>query len=215
MAARLGGSSKVTYVHARMYTTMKPAGRTPPDGGNTNHKSGRRHWPAPARAPFPPARAWRVAAPPAPHALSRPSHVDHEDAVIVEVGAAQGRTGEPWARSTLRTLRSSPSSVGGSSSRRAPAAHAARRHLRAAREPDRTRNVGRCRARDRRGRAEAPRPGGPQDTVRRSETDGRCTGDRRPGLVRPGVRPRRSVCAGSSPTSPKTACRAHRLLRPR
>jgi hypothetical protein len=67
------------------------------------------------RAPFPPARAWRVAAPPASHALSRPSHVDHEDAVIVEVGAAQERTGEPWARSTLRTLRSSPSSVGGSS----------------------------------------------------------------------------------------------------
>jgi hypothetical protein len=47
------------------------------------------------RAPFPPARAWRVAAPPAPHALSRPSHVDHEDAVIVEVGAADGRAMGP------------------------------------------------------------------------------------------------------------------------
>jgi hypothetical protein len=54
------------------------------------------------RASFPPARAWRVAAPPAPHALSRPSHVDHEDAVIVEVGAAQGRTGEPWPRAILQ-----------------------------------------------------------------------------------------------------------------
>jgi hypothetical protein len=37
------------------------------------------------RTAFPPVRACRVAVPPAAHACSTLSHVDHEDAVIVEV----------------------------------------------------------------------------------------------------------------------------------
>jgi hypothetical protein len=45
------------------------------------------------RTAFPPGRACRVAVPPAVHALSTLSHLDHEDAVIVEVGPDQERAG--------------------------------------------------------------------------------------------------------------------------
>jgi hypothetical protein len=45
------------------------------------------------RTAVPPGRASRVAVPPAAHACSALSHVDHEDAVIVEVGLDQERAG--------------------------------------------------------------------------------------------------------------------------
>ena len=45
------------------------------------------------RTAFPPGRTCRVAVPPAAHACSALSHVDHENAVIVEVGLDQERAG--------------------------------------------------------------------------------------------------------------------------
>ena len=48
-----------------------------------------------------PGRVRQVALPPAARALSTLSHVDDEDAFLVETGPAQGRTGEEWARAIL------------------------------------------------------------------------------------------------------------------
>ena len=61
-----------------------------------------------------PGRVRQVAVPPAARALSTLSHVDYEDAFIVDVGPGRARTGEEWARaileeapaSTRRALRS-------------------------------------------------------------------------------------------------------------
>jgi hypothetical protein len=49
-------------------------------------------------APF---RVRQVTLPPAARALSTLSHVDYEDAFLVETGPAQVRTGEQWARAIL------------------------------------------------------------------------------------------------------------------
>lgn len=46
-------------------------------------------------------RVRQVALPPAARALSTLSHVDYEDAFLVEIGSAQDRTGEQWARAIL------------------------------------------------------------------------------------------------------------------
>ena len=46
-------------------------------------------------------RVRRVALPPAARALSTLSHVDYEDAFLIETGPAQDRTGEQWARAIL------------------------------------------------------------------------------------------------------------------
>ena len=43
----------------------------------------------------------QIAVPPAARALSTLSHVDYEDAFVVETGPAQDRTGEQWARALL------------------------------------------------------------------------------------------------------------------
>jgi len=43
----------------------------------------------------------QVAVPPAARALSTLSHVEYEDAFLLETGAAQRRTGEQWARAIL------------------------------------------------------------------------------------------------------------------
>ncbi len=43
----------------------------------------------------------QVALPPAARALSTLSHVDYEDAFLVETGSAQDRTAEQWARAIL------------------------------------------------------------------------------------------------------------------
>src|SRR5260221_12254119 len=43
----------------------------------------------------------QVTLPPAARALSTLSHVDYEDAFLVETGPAQDRTGEQWARAIL------------------------------------------------------------------------------------------------------------------
>jgi Protein of unknown function (DUF2867) len=43
----------------------------------------------------------QVAVPPAARALSTLSHVDYEDAFLLETGAARDRTGEQWARAIL------------------------------------------------------------------------------------------------------------------
>jgi hypothetical protein len=43
----------------------------------------------------------QVALPPAARALSTLSHVDYEDAFLVETGQAQDRTAENWARAIL------------------------------------------------------------------------------------------------------------------
>jgi hypothetical protein len=48
-----------------------------------------------------PGRVRQVALPPAARALSTLSHVDYEDAFLVETGPAQDRTGEEWARAIL------------------------------------------------------------------------------------------------------------------
>jgi hypothetical protein len=53
------------------------------------------------RTPFTPGRVRQVAVPPAARALSTLSHVDYEDAFLVETGPAQDRTGEQWARAVL------------------------------------------------------------------------------------------------------------------
>ncbi len=44
----------------------------------------------------------QVTLPPAARALSTLSHVDYEDAFLVETGPAQDRTGEQWARASGR-----------------------------------------------------------------------------------------------------------------
>ncbi len=46
-------------------------------------------------------RVRQVTLPPAARALSTLSHVDYEDAFLVETGPAQDRTGEQWARAIL------------------------------------------------------------------------------------------------------------------
>ena len=46
-------------------------------------------------------RVRQVTLPPAARALSTLSHVDYEDAFLVEAGQAQDRTGEQWARAVL------------------------------------------------------------------------------------------------------------------
>jgi hypothetical protein len=46
-------------------------------------------------------RVRQVAVPAAARALSTLSHVDYEDAFLVETGPAQDRTGEQWARAML------------------------------------------------------------------------------------------------------------------
>jgi hypothetical protein len=51
--------------------------------------------------PFMPGRVRQVALPPSARALSTLSHVDYEDAFLVETGPAQDRTGEQWARAIL------------------------------------------------------------------------------------------------------------------
>jgi hypothetical protein len=48
-----------------------------------------------------PGRVRQVTLPPAARALSTLSHVDYEDAFLVEAGPAQDRTGEQWARAIL------------------------------------------------------------------------------------------------------------------
>jgi hypothetical protein len=48
-----------------------------------------------------PGRVRQVALPPGARALSTLSHVDYEDAFLVETGPAQDRTGEQWARAIL------------------------------------------------------------------------------------------------------------------
>jgi hypothetical protein len=53
------------------------------------------------RTPFTPGRVRQVAVPPAARALSTLSHVDYEDAFLVETGPAQDRTPEQWARATV------------------------------------------------------------------------------------------------------------------
>ena len=47
----------------------------------------------------------QVMPPPAARALGALCHVDYEDAFLVGTGPAPGRTGEQWARRSLRTLR--------------------------------------------------------------------------------------------------------------
>ena len=143
-----------------------------------------------------PGRVCQVAVPPAARTLSTLAHIDYEDAFLVEIGPAQDRTGEQWARAILedapiimrRALRWSwfalglqlgstrsdrhvlgwelrlPPRAAGRTARQAPAAGAARRHLRATGEPHRTRGVGRSRARASTGRAVPPRAGQPQDS---------------------------------------------------
>jgi hypothetical protein len=51
-----------------------------------------------AEAPF---SVRQVTLPPAARALSTLSHVDYEDAFLVETGRIQDRTGEQWARAIL------------------------------------------------------------------------------------------------------------------
>jgi hypothetical protein len=46
----------------------------------------------------------QVAAPPATRTLSTLSHVDYEDAFLVETGPAQDRTAEQWARAILEDV---------------------------------------------------------------------------------------------------------------
>src|SRR4051794_15068551 len=46
-------------------------------------------------------RVRQVALPPAARALSTLSHIDYEDAFLVETGPAQDRTGEQWVRAIL------------------------------------------------------------------------------------------------------------------
>jgi hypothetical protein len=53
----------------------------------------------PAR--FTPGRVRQVAIPPEARALTTLSHVDYNDAFVVEVGHAPERTGEQWARAIL------------------------------------------------------------------------------------------------------------------
>jgi hypothetical protein len=48
-----------------------------------------------------PGRVRQVAVPPAARALSTLSHVEYEDAFLVESGPSQDRTGEQWARAIL------------------------------------------------------------------------------------------------------------------
>ncbi|MCW3066086.1 MAG: hypothetical protein JWN32_3258 [Solirubrobacterales bacterium] len=43
----------------------------------------------------------QVALPPAARTLSTLSHIDYEDAFLVETGSSQSRTGEEWARAIL------------------------------------------------------------------------------------------------------------------
>jgi len=53
------------------------------------------------RTPFTQGRVRQVAMPPAARTLSTLSHVDYEDAFLVETGPAQDRTDEQWARAVL------------------------------------------------------------------------------------------------------------------
>jgi hypothetical protein len=48
-----------------------------------------------------PRRVRQVALPPAARTLSTLSHIDYEDAFLVETGPSQHRTGEQWARAIL------------------------------------------------------------------------------------------------------------------
>ena len=51
-----------------------------------------------------PGEACHVAVPPAVHACSTLSQLDHEDAVIVEVGPDQERAGEQWPERLYKSL---------------------------------------------------------------------------------------------------------------
>jgi hypothetical protein len=53
------------------------------------------------RTPFTPGRVRQVAVPPAARTLSTLSHVDYDEAFLVETGPAQDQTGEQWARAIL------------------------------------------------------------------------------------------------------------------
>jgi hypothetical protein len=53
------------------------------------------------RTPFTAGRVRQVTVAPAARTLSTLSHVDYEDAFLVETGPAQDRTGEQWARAIL------------------------------------------------------------------------------------------------------------------
>jgi Protein of unknown function (DUF2867) len=53
------------------------------------------------RTPSVSVRVRQVALPPAARRLSTLSHVDYEDAFLVDVGPSQDRTGEQWARAIL------------------------------------------------------------------------------------------------------------------
>lgn len=46
-------------------------------------------------------RVRQVAVPPAARALSTLSHIDYDDAFLVDVGPVQDRTAERWARAVL------------------------------------------------------------------------------------------------------------------
>jgi len=48
-----------------------------------------------------PGRVCQVAVSPAARTLSTLAHIDYEDAFLVEIGPAQDRTGEQWARAIL------------------------------------------------------------------------------------------------------------------
>jgi hypothetical protein len=56
------------------------------------------------RTPIAPGRMRQIPVPPAARRLSTFSHVDYEDAFLVETGSAQDRTGEQWARAILENV---------------------------------------------------------------------------------------------------------------
>src|SRR2546423_13110362 len=51
--------------------------------------------------PFTPGRVRQVTPPPSARTLSTLSHIDYQDAFLVETGPAQDRTAERWARAIL------------------------------------------------------------------------------------------------------------------
>jgi hypothetical protein len=54
------------------------------------------------RTPLPYTWVRQIALPPAARTLSTLSHVDYEDAFVLEIGSAAERTAEQWARATLQ-----------------------------------------------------------------------------------------------------------------
>jgi len=98
----------------------------------------------------------QVAVPPAVRTRSTLAHLDYADAFVVDIRAAQSRTAKEWARAILegpplsvqRQLRWGWKALGlkrdaGRAAPRAPAAFPPLRHLRAARQSDRPRGLGR------------------------------------------------------------------------